>query len=234
MNNSDSNSDSHGGIIDTEKKHSGHRPVLTIDVDKGLDFTAEGLGLKGNRSEEQMYKLDTEKFPWITKDLSKIIEERVAFINGLISEQLENPEENCEGPLLFLAAERFLGSQKMHQCYWNDRFVVSIVCRMPEHYIRLAAWCLVSNGLNRYFEWVTHHGYSVEKVFEQIGIDVGDHGSEYESPSLYYPLHESICAQLVELFNLPTIRLGKKTTLSIEEGAEREKFNKTYPYKPVL
>ena len=35
-------------IVD-EKRSTGYGPVLILDVDKGIDFTFEGMGLKGNR-----------------------------------------------------------------------------------------------------------------------------------------------------------------------------------------
>jgi hypothetical protein len=46
--------DGRASFIEDEKRHAAIPPVWILDVDKGLDFTFVGLGLKGNRDKNSV------------------------------------------------------------------------------------------------------------------------------------------------------------------------------------
>lgn len=143
-------------------------------------------------------------------------------------------------------AELVFAHQAPHQCYWNNRFCIAATCRLSEKKQREAAWCLVVNGLNGYWEWFTHAGYQTHDVLfylritalkekthplhmHSIGVSWDSIRPGYSSP------HRELLAQIVKHFKLPTTRLWEgrvepKDGLSPSQLEEREQLNKLYPY----
>lgn len=120
-----------------------------------------------------------------------------------------------------------------HQCYWNDRFAIAILCDLDWQTQRLATWCLVSNGLQDYWEWQTHCGFDIGAILKKL--DVLE--SEFQPPkaTTYTPVgHPHVLRRLVEKYNLPTCHFDPSRSLADRESAERNQFNGAYPYASVL
>ncbi len=134
-----------------------------------------------------------------------------------------------------LAARYEWDHQAEHHCYWNNRFVLAVVCGLELHSLRLAAWCLVSNGVNGYFEWKTHSGYDMTVAFDTLGIDTSRVvKKEGTGSGIYCELDGAMCGILADMFNLPTTLVGTKLSLTDEEKREADRFDKKYPYRSVL
>ncbi|HEX3099808.1 MAG TPA: hypothetical protein VHQ41_02435 [Patescibacteria group bacterium] len=94
----------------------------------------------------------------------------------------------------------------LHQCYWNDRLVIAVMCRLPWKLQQRAAWCAANNGLIGYWEWQTHFGFSTAAVLEklEIPLDLGFSTRPSPANSMYYLLDRSIVVALAKHFDLPT------------------------------
>lgn len=117
--------------------------------------------------------------------------------------------------------------QPTHQRYWNNRFVVAVMCEMPEFHQRLAAWCLLSNARHKYFEWWTHSGYDMAAVFRFLGMDVPDIERERHG---YTSLEPRLCRDIARIFKLPASSFVDGTEFSEKEIAERHLFSALDPY----
>jgi hypothetical protein len=143
-------------------------------------------------------------------------------------------------------AEFVFDHQPPHQCYWNNRFCIAVTCGLSKEKQRQAAWCLVANGLNDYWEWFTHAGYPTHDVLHHLKITslkdrncpmhLHSIGVRWDSlqPGYSTPSRE-LLAQIVKHFNLPTTRLWErhiepKDGLSPSQLEKREQLNKLYPY----
>ena len=160
----------------------------------------------------------------------KCISEVRTLIRERILKCIEDPDKFTNDPITKIMAEWEYENQASHQCYWNNRFVIAIMCKMPLWQIKMATWCLVSNGINRYFEWKTHSGYDMKTVFKYLGLDT----PTFISYGMYHYLDSPICEKLVTMFNLPTNKFGRIEPLTDRETTEREFFNRKYPHTIVL
>lgn len=164
-------------------------------------------------------------------------EKRYVAASRLASNQVDlcvaNPAEYLKNPMTLLCAEFEFKNQPVHQCYWNNRFCIAVMCGLWENKQRLAAWCAVSNGLNGYWEWQTHSGYDMAAVLKYLGI-VADDFSAPKNGDGYCTLDAGIAAKLVEKFELPTTHFSMQKKLTVEENRKREIFNKKYPHHAVL
>src|SRR3989344_1878047 len=79
----------------------------------------------------------------------------------LVARCMTDPSKYLKNPMTVLCAEYLFENHALHQCYWNDRFCIAVMCGLWSNRQRLAAWCVVSNGLNLYWEWRTHSGYDM-------------------------------------------------------------------------
>jgi len=156
------------------------------------------------------------------------------FVGQRVAECVQDPEKHRKDPLTYLYARLYYHSQPIHHCYWNDRFVAAVMCDMPLENIRTAAWCVVCNGANSYFEWITHGGHDMRKVFAYLGIDTSHAYASVLNPKSYVKLDQEILKTLIEMFNLPTTYLDVKSTLDSDEFALRKEFNRMYPYDSCL
>ena len=159
-----------------------------------------------------------------------------------VEECIANPAKYLKDPVTLLCAEFKFENQPLHQCYWNNRFCIAIMCELDDYSQRVAAWCAVSNGLNGYWEWRTHSGYDMAAVLKYLGVVADDfialktHDETHDEThgGMYCTLTNGIAAKLVEKFRLPTARFRMESGLGVEEHQEREAFNKKYPYLSVL
>ncbi len=132
-----------------------------------------------------------------------------------------------------------------HQCYWNDRFCVATMCQLSFHRQQLAAWCLVSNGIVGYWEWRTHAGYLMEDVLSSLAlinlnrIDSDQRTEEEKQMGLrrqmfhpgYSRAPDVLLKKIALRFDLPTSYFCRGAVLSDRAEADRERFNKMYPYE---
>lgn len=138
-----------------------------------------------------------------------------------------------KNPMTLLCAEYLFENQAAHQCYWNNRFCIAVMCDMWQNSQRLAAWCSVSNGINGYWEWTTHSGYDMVAVLKSIDIVPADFVAPNGGKS-YCVLDGRIAAKLAEKFDLPTSHFGTRRQLTERDEREREYFKSKYPHVHVL
>jgi hypothetical protein len=98
---------------------------------------------------------------------------------------MDDPDAHLNDPLTPITALWYYENGfAAHQCYWNDRFCIAVACNMPLRYKQEAAEAIVGNGRSGYFEWRTHYGYNMVRVFKQLGIATlptpGCHESTFE------------------------------------------------------
>ena len=153
--------------------------------------------------------------------------------NKVVEQCMADPARHLGDPMTLLCAEFMFKNQPTHQCYWNNRFCIAVMCGLQEDQRRLAAWCAVSNGLNGYWEWRTHSAYDMATMLKYLDI-VADDFSAPEKGGMYSTLAGGIAAKLAERFRLPTTNFSMEKRLTEEEHREREAFNRTYPYTRVL
>lgn len=138
-------------------------------------------------------------------------------------------------------AQLAFDAQPIHQCYWNNRFCIATMCGMSDEHQRTAAWCLVSNGVKGYWEWITHSSYPLYTVLEHLGIlninnvqfgvpntlekKIGLRWQDFNNDYRVAP--NLLLYKLVERYRLPTTYFSARI-LSPEEQKEREKFNRVY------
>lgn len=146
---------------------------------------------------------------------------------------------------LLASANTLFDHQPGHQCYWNDRFCVATLCGLSEEKQRQAAWCLVSNGINNYWEWYTHGGYELHNCLFHLKIKVATGnvrpiniapiGIPWSciNPGYTSPPRE-LLLEIIKHFRLPTSRLDLSRALTESEQRERDTFNKIYPHHKVL
>lgn len=158
-------------------------------------------------------------FVCLGKDVSQLVNNRVHACIETPTEALLND------PVTKLAALYEYNNQAPDRCYWNNRFCIAIACELPKQLQREAAWCAVSNGLNSYWEWVTHSNFDVSTVLRRIGITDVPHIIDATGP-MYCYMPESIAVQLIRMFDLPTRALGVKAELTTEENKENIRFNR--------
>lgn len=132
-----------------------------------------------------------------------------------------NPADFSDDPEALEIGRREFNNLPSHPCYWNDRFCVAILCNMPFEFKRNAAWAIVKNGKRGYFEWNTHFGFEMRKIFTYLGI-------RYSPPSEqpldgYFYLHGEIIRQLAMLFDLPT-----RENLNENEQCSRRGLEKVF------
>lgn len=150
---------------------------------------------------------------------------------GLVNACMSNPQLAINNPTATLAAFYEFHDQPAHQCYWNNRFCIAIMCSLPISLQTKAAWCAVSNAVNGYWEWTTHSGFDVEAVLCHIGINFENLQHKHEG---YCSLKSPFIGAIVNYFNLPTTRYGMKSELSDFEKRQREEYNRMYPHTAVL
>lgn len=150
------------------------------------------------------------------------------FTSTLIKECMINPEMAIDNPTATLVALREFDNFPPHQCYWNDRFCIAVMCSLSPSYQRRTAWCAVSNAVNGYWEWITHSMFDTSIALRHIGIDCESRGRND-----YCHLERDILKAIVGHFNLPTEYCGKPE-LTDDERRQRAIFNEIYPYTTVL
>ena len=124
---------------------------------------------------------------------------------ALITRAMEDPHGSEEDENVILAGlwgyyDGLLPSA--HQCYWNDRFCVAVMCGLPLEFKRTSAHALCRNGRAGYFEWCTHAKYDVKKVFEHLGINLL--GVDAFQDGLYSVLSKRVIVQLEKMFSFQT------------------------------
>jgi len=163
------------------------------------------------------------------------------FATEIVNRCVNEPQTRTQlldNPSTLAAAHWVFDHHALHQCYWNDRFCMAVMCEMSEDQQQLAAWCAVSNGLNRYWEWITHWDYDMTTVLKHLGIlgpdiDVSCFISPKETG--YYKLDDEIAHKISDHFQLPTLYFPKSIpSLSVEETEMRLRFNRIYPHHSVL
>lgn len=150
----------------------------------------------------------------------------------IVNQCMANPAKYLGNPMTILCAEFEFQNQPIHQCYWNNRFCIAVMCNLWRSRQRLAAWCVVSNGLNRYWEWRTHSGYDMTAVLKYL--DVVPTSFNEPQGDCYFLLDGGIAARLSEKFELPTTYFSNLRRLTAGEEKEREYFNRKYPHHAVL
>lgn len=169
------------------------------------------------------------------EEFHKRYQEAVAWAHGVVKACVMAPGARKINRRTVVAAERVWNSLPCHQCYWNDRFAIAVMCRLSMSHMQEAAWCLVNNGLNAYFEWKTHSDYDMTVVFECLGIDTSHlPKKEGMGSGIYCELDEEICRVLIEMFDLPTKKFGIKGDLTSKQLVLSEEFNRCYPHTHVL
>lgn len=140
---------------------------------------------------------------------------------------IDEPGKHLDDPLTKEAAKILYADPRQHQCYWNNRFAVAVMCGMSERHQRAAAWCVVDTGTRGYgyFEWVTHDGYDMVKVLKYLKIV----GEDFEAPERtrdlrYCWIPDKIKEALVEKFRLPPTFV-KYDELTQAERAEYNELN---------
>lgn len=181
---------------------------------------------------------------WSEEDIQKIqkeIEAALRFVAGYIlvpvldwSQVSEDEKQKVRN-----MAEIAFNGQPLHQCYWNDRFCLATMCNMSEEQQRVAAWCMVSNGLTKYWEWTTHRGYPLYLVLDTLRMislrTLENSDSEEQKMGVgwssftrgYSRAPHKLLQKIVERYRLPTTYFSARI-LSPEEQKEREKFNRIY------
>ncbi|MDO8742468.1 MAG: hypothetical protein Q7J45_02930 [bacterium] len=159
--------------------------------------------------------------------------------------------EDMERGRLVSDAELIFDRQPPHQCYWNNRFCIATMCQLSEERQRQTAWCIVNNGVNKYWEWVTHNGYLMYHVLDCLKlINLNDlnnqHLAEYRARQEqlgitwdsfvpgYSHAPRLLLSRIIKRFDLPTRYLDGARILSDAQQADRERFNKLYPHTKVL
>lgn len=143
-----------------------------------------------------------------------------AWVSARVSECMENPDEHSGKPKTVIAGEHCWANQAAHQCYWNNRFVLAVMCGLGLWKMRQSAWYVVSNGIMGYFEWKTHAGYDMAKVLERLGIDTSTLDKTCDGVG-YCKLAPSVCKVLIETFDLPTTAFGVKKSLTPDQLRDR-------------
>jgi len=132
-------------------------------------------------------------------------------------------------------------NQPNHICYWNNRFCIATMCELDETSKRMAAWCMVSNGLIGYWEWFTHSNYPVHRVLHSLGIinlnHLDNEASAEKKMGLYWDIFKDngysrihshlLLRKIVDHFQLPTAYFIQRE-LSVSEQAERLAFNQRF------
>ena len=166
--------------------------------------------------------------------MSEKTRERLAieFAENRIKQCIANPML-VDDPVTTISALLWWDNFPAHQCYWNDRFAIAVMCGLDERQ-KIAAWCVVSNGINGYFEWETHYGYNMVEALCRLGILDDNFTSPHDPNNYYRHLSSDIAKAIVKKFDLPTMLFGYKQELTEEEKARRGRFNARYPYSEVL
>jgi hypothetical protein len=171
------------------------------------------------------------------KDDEKRYNEALALADKLVTDCMDDPKSWQGNPVVTLAAWYKHDHQPSHQCYWNNRFCIAVMCGLSWYIQRIAAWCAVSNALNGYWEWETHSGYDVAATLKYLGIveEKFEVAPAY-TKSNYAHIDMDLLIKIAKFFNLPTVVIShhKENVLSADEEREREFFNSRYPHKKVL
>lgn len=146
-------------------------------------------------------------------------------VHEQVNKCIADPEAHKNEPMTVLSALRAWDWNPVHQCYWNNRFVIAVMCNMPLWNKQRAAWAVICNGAIGYFEWKTHSGYKMADVFRYLGIE-GINSPPHRNDYGYSRLSKSISDQLADMFNLPTVTFGKKKQLTEKECRFRDELNK--------
>jgi hypothetical protein len=120
-----------------------------------------------------------------------------------------------------------------HQSYWNDRFCIAVLCDVDWETQQQAAWCLLANGQNDYWEWRTHCDYHPAEILKRLGI-VDANFNAPENYRNYECLDYDLSRKIAEYFELPTCLFDRKKSLTEEEESQRKKFNRAYPSYSAL
>lgn len=144
------------------------------------------------------------------------------FAHAHVKECIADPETHWKDPITVMSALFEWDCQAAHQCYWNNRFVIAVMCNMCLFNKRTSAWGLVCNGQSGYFEWTTHSGYKVADVFRHLGIQDVNPPERQDS---YCRAPKHILDQIADIFDLPTTTYGRKNRLTDDEKREREELN---------
>lgn len=132
----------------------------------------------------------------------------------------EGPDINSAALLLF--KERPMGKEISDKLlYWNDKFCIAVMFRLPWNLQRLSAWAFVTNVIRKRFSWETHLGFDVEVVLRHIGIIMPNEKIKKEAL-----LSDEFVCDIIDVFGLPTSRLGPKEELTSEEVDLRERYNR--------
>lgn len=147
----------------------------------------------------------------------------------LVHACVKEPALHRDNPALLCAAEHQFHHRAGHQCYWNNSFCIAVMCGMSWQDQRQAAWCVVNNGLNDYWEWTTHAGFETAAALKYLKIVSED----FQPPKVeggYCTLEREIMERLVQHFNLPTNMFDSARQLSDNEERLRSHFRQNYPY----
>jgi hypothetical protein len=144
---------------------------------------------------------------------------------------MADPSAYASDPLTMPSAQLLFNDKRMHQCYWNDRFAVAVMCGMDEQSQRIAAWAAVSNGLKGYWEWETHAEYDAAAVLKHLGIIPADFDPNQLRPKGRFPdynhLPVELCKALIDKFKLPTTLFGRPD-LTEKQLADQRKLDGHY------
>ncbi len=158
------------------------------------------------------------------------VNQALRLVAGYIFHPVENWEKDTtedEREKLKTAGLIAYENQARHQCYWNNRFCIAVMCSLDLELQRQAAWCIVNNALIGYWEWYTHSGYPMHYALRHTKIPNLDMPMTRENGYALISRSEPFLQKIVLHFKLPTAYFDHRS-LTLEEQSERAMWNAKY------
>lgn len=171
----------------------------------------------------------SDKLKWLKEEFYKNHVATSKFANEQIRSCMLDPDTHQSDPLTYICANWCYQEKPHHQCYWNDRFVIAVMCNLSFEEKQAATWAIICNSHIRYFEWFTHYGYYMLDAFQYIGIAVPEECKNLRSRTEYTSLHHSIICDLVTVFNLPSEHYRYGEPLDANGVTLKNALNKLHP-----
>lgn len=136
-----------------------------------------------------------------------------------VTAYMENSEQRLPDHSTFLfALWRYDNNHDYdHPLHWSCRFALSVIFEFDTARQRKSAWALIRNAEIGCFGWKTPSGYCVASAMKKLKIEpkiFGENILPYDNR-----------ADLVQKFNLPTAKYGRRNHLSREEIEEAKKLD---------
>ena len=120
------------------------------------------------------------------------------------------------------AAHLLYKSQPLHECYWNNRFAIAVMCGLPQPLQRLAAFAVLLNSTTHHFEWITHSDYRMSDALKRIKINLDDIPEFVSESQGYSYLQESVASQIRRYYGLVGLTCDEREKLVEEMGRYRQ------------